>query len=93
MAGRDGWPSPDVFQLLQAGDVEKLWGCRPGKLRPFLPYLVRMALRPSSLLPSHSQTTETCARDRKLVLSVIAGASDPVFIGSLSATNSSCMQG
>lgn len=72
MTAREGWPSPDVFQLLQAGDVERMWGCQPGKLRPFLPYLVRMALSPASLLPSHSQTG-TCARDRKLVLSMIAG--------------------
>ena len=71
MAEGEGWPSPDVFQLLKAGDVGQLWGSPQEKLRPFLPYLVRMALSPASLLSSFQ--TETLARDRKLVLSMIAG--------------------
>ena len=66
-----GGPSPEVFQLLQAGNVRKLWGCPPVKLRPFLPYLVRMALSPIAL-SSHSQN-DARVRDRKLVLSLIAG--------------------
>ena len=64
-------PSSDVFRVLQAGDVKQLWGGPPGKLRPFLPYLVRMALGPTSLLSDCQNGT--WARDRKLVLSLIAG--------------------
>ena len=72
MVEEESWPSPEVFQLLQAGDLRGLWGCGPGKLHPFLPYLVRMSLSPASLSSSHSQT-DMLDRDRKLVLSMIAG--------------------
>lgn len=68
-------PSSVVFHILQAGDVRRLYECPPDKLRPFLPYLVRMALTPTSFSPD-SQKSERCVQDRKLVLSLIAGDDD-----------------
>ena len=69
-------PSFQVFKVLQAGCVEKLYGCPPVKLRPFLPYLVRMVLDPTS--PSHTVTPHSSlgvsAQDRrKVVLALISG--------------------
>ena len=72
MAEDEGWPSPEVFQLLQAGDLGRLRGCGHRKLRPFLPFLVKMALGPGSFPPAHNQAA-TWAQDRKLVLSLING--------------------
>ena len=75
MSEREGGgsrPSSEVFQILQAGDVKRLWGYPPGKLRPFLPYLVRMTLSPTPPILSDSHT-ETWVWDSKLILSLIAG--------------------
>ena len=68
-------PSPEVFSALLTGDVKKLWLVPRENLRPYLPYLCRVAARNVPVV-GNDGTSSAGSKRRKALCSLLCEFED-----------------
>ena len=68
-------PSPEVFTALLTGDIKKLWLVPRENLRPYLPYLCRVAAR-NAPVPGNNDASSAGSKRRKALCSLLCEFED-----------------